>query len=62
MPAFHVRHIKDLYPMIWNKAGILARALARGKTTTPAWSATSLSTSCTHQRRRHTRPWWWGQR
>lgn len=29
MPAFHVRHIKDLYPMMWDKAGILTRALTR---------------------------------
>jgi cytochrome P450 len=29
MPAFHARHIMDLYPMMWNKAGILTRALSR---------------------------------
>jgi cytochrome P450 len=29
MPAFHARHIMDLYPMMWTKAGILARALDR---------------------------------
>ncbi|KAK4184342.1 cytochrome P450 [Podospora australis] len=29
MPAFHVRHIKDLYPMMWVKSGILARTLTR---------------------------------
>ncbi|KAL2258596.1 hypothetical protein VTK26DRAFT_8057 [Humicola hyalothermophila] len=29
MPAFHVRHILDLYPMMWTKAGILARRLNR---------------------------------
>lgn len=29
MPAFHVRHIKDLYPMMWDKASILARTLTR---------------------------------
>ncbi|KAL2130253.1 hypothetical protein VTI74DRAFT_6692 [Chaetomium olivicolor] len=26
-PAFHVRHITDLYPMMWTKAGILTRRL-----------------------------------
>jgi cytochrome P450 len=29
MPAFHVRHIKDLYPMMWAKAGVLTRTLTR---------------------------------
>jgi len=29
MPAFNVRHIKDLYPMMWTKAGILTRTLTR---------------------------------
>ena len=29
MPAFHVRHIKDLYPMMWDKASILTRTLTR---------------------------------
>jgi cytochrome P450 len=27
MPAFHFRHIKDLYPMMWEKAEILTRTL-----------------------------------
>jgi cytochrome P450 len=27
LPAFHARHITDLYPMIWTKAGILTRRL-----------------------------------
>lgn len=26
-PAFHTRHITDLYPMMWTKAGILTRRL-----------------------------------
>lgn len=29
MPAFHARHILDLYPMMWVKAGILSTALER---------------------------------
>ncbi|KAL2194765.1 cytochrome P450 [Corynascus similis CBS 632.67] len=29
MPAFHARHITDLYPMMWSKAGILTKALNR---------------------------------
>lgn len=29
MPAFHARHIKDLYPMMWAKAGILTKTLTR---------------------------------
>ena len=29
MPAFHARHILDLYPMMWAKAGILSTALER---------------------------------
>lgn len=29
MPAFHARHITDLYPMMWSKAGILVRTLRR---------------------------------
>jgi cytochrome P450 len=29
MPAFHVRHIKDLYPMMWAKAGILTKTLTK---------------------------------
>ncbi|KAK3313349.1 cytochrome P450 [Apodospora peruviana] len=29
MPAFHVRHIKDLYPMMWTKAGIMTKTLTR---------------------------------
>lgn len=29
MPAFHVRHIMDLYPMMWNKGAILMRTLTR---------------------------------
>ena len=28
-PAFHFRHIKELYPMMWNKAGILTGAFGR---------------------------------
>lgn len=27
LPAFHARHITDLYPMMWTKAGILTRKL-----------------------------------
>ncbi|KAK4038486.1 cytochrome P450 [Parachaetomium inaequale] len=27
LPAFHARHITDLYPMMWTKAGILTRRL-----------------------------------
>ena len=27
MPAFHIRHIMDLYPMMWRKASILKRTL-----------------------------------
>lgn len=29
LPAFHARHIMDLYPMMWAKAGILTRTLTR---------------------------------
>ena len=29
MPAFHLKHIKDLYSMMWTKAGVLTRALER---------------------------------
>ncbi|KAL2161759.1 hypothetical protein VTH06DRAFT_7542 [Thermothelomyces fergusii] len=29
MPAFHARHITDLYPMMWSKAAILVRTLNR---------------------------------
>lgn len=29
LPAFHARHITDLYPMMWTKAGILTRRLKR---------------------------------
>lgn len=29
MPAFHVRHIKNLYPMMWEKACVLTRTLSR---------------------------------
>lgn len=27
LPAFHARHVTDLYPMMWTKAGILTRKL-----------------------------------
>ena len=29
MPAFHMRHIMDLYPMMWDKAAVLTRTLTR---------------------------------
>ncbi|MBE3047388.1 cytochrome P450 [Candidatus Bathyarchaeota archaeon] len=29
MPAFHMRHIMDLYPMMWSKGSILTRTLTR---------------------------------
>ncbi|KAL2177416.1 cytochrome P450 [Thermothelomyces heterothallicus CBS 202.75] len=29
MPAFRARHITDLYPMMWSKAGVLVRTLNR---------------------------------
>jgi cytochrome P450 len=42
-PAFHARHITDLYPMMWKKAGILTRKLkseiANGATTESKGSA-----------------------
>lgn len=43
LPAFHARHITDLYPMMWSKAGILMRKLkseiANGATTESKGSA-----------------------
>jgi cytochrome P450 len=43
LPAFHARHITDLYPMMWSKAGILTRKLkseiANGATTESKGSA-----------------------
>jgi cytochrome P450 len=36
MPAFHFRHIKELYPMMWDKARTLTKTLKREITDAPA--------------------------
>ncbi|KAM0322562.1 hypothetical protein ACHAQA_009409 [Verticillium albo-atrum] len=35
MPAFHFRHIKDLYPMMWTKAEVLTKTLNQEIASTP---------------------------
>lgn len=43
LPAFSFRHIKDLYPMIWNKALLLTEALRTDATEAAGYSAAAAA-------------------